>query len=223
MKDNSVKTVICGAGTYTTQNEIFSSLTGYVHTKIEKTYENNKNLTKFIISVRSFPPTSENLDKKMDIEPTEQQPEKPKSIIFNEIVIPKIGDVIIGRVIALRSNSANLLINSIIIKNPQPNMPKILNLAKSLPGTVKSQDVRLTEIDTVVIHESFRVGDLVKAEVISMGDLFSYYLSTARADLGVIEAKSTSGGMLLPINHKEMQCIETGAKEPRKVAKPDSE
>jgi exosome complex component CSL4 len=44
----------------------------------------------------------------------------------------------------------------------------------------------------------FRPGDIVRAEVISLGDSRSYYLSTAKNELGVVYAKSLAGGPALP-------------------------
>ena len=43
------------------------------------------------------------------------------------------------------------------------------------------------------LYACFRPGDLVRAEVIGLGDARSYYLSTAKNDLGVVYAKSAAG------------------------------
>ena len=57
-------------------------------------------------------------------------------------------------------------------------------------------------------------------QVVSLGDARSYYLSTAKTELGVIFARSsTSGTAMVPISWQEMQCPVTKAKELRKVAK----
>lgn len=56
-----------------------------------------------------------------------------------------------------------------------------------------SQDVRATEKDKVKIYNSFRPGDIVRAEVISLGDARHYMLSTAKNELGVIFATSVAG------------------------------
>ena len=61
------------------------------------------------------------------------------------------------------------------------------------------QDVRATEADKVEIYASFRPGDLVRAEVVSLGDARSYFLSTARNELGVVYAKSVEGAV--PARH----------------------
>jgi hypothetical protein len=43
------------------------------------------------------------------------------------------------------------------------------------------------------MYSCFRPGDLVRAEVISLGDARSYYLSTAKNSLGVVSAKTVNG------------------------------
>lgn len=45
----------------------------------------------------------------------------------------------------------------------------------------------------VEIYSSFRPGDIDIAEVLSLGDARSYYLSTAKNELGVVYAKSVAG------------------------------
>lgn len=99
--------------------------------------------------------------------------------------------------------------------------------------------MRATEIDTKTeIYKSFRPGDIVKAEVLSLGDARSYYLTTGKNELGVIYAKSISGMYLkhfllylfvylsfvgetmIPISWENMLCPKTKMKEYRKVAKP---
>ena len=62
-----------------------------------------------------------------------------------------------------------------------------------VPG-FRLQDVRATEIDKVVIYDCFRPGDIVRAEVLSLGDARSYYLTTAKNELGVVYARSAAAG-----------------------------
>lgn len=69
--------------------------------------------------------------------------------------------------------------------------------------------------------ECFRLGDIVKAKVLSLGDARSYYLSTAANELGVVYATAEDGAPLLPISYQEMENPQTGETEKRKVAKPD--
>ena len=60
----------------------------------------------------------------------------------------------------------------------------------------------------------------MRATVISLGDERSYYLSTARNELGVVMAESEVGNAMYPVSWREFEDPETGAREGRKVAKP---
>lgn len=92
-------------------------------------------------------------------------------------------------------------------------------LTETFPGTIRPRDVQEFDIDNVEIFKSFRPGDIVRATVISLGDSKSYYLSTAKNELGVILAHGPQGNAMVPISWQEMQCPVTKAKELRKVAK----
>ncbi|WVN86450.1 uncharacterized protein L203_101614 [Cryptococcus depauperatus CBS 7841] len=88
-------------------------------------------------------------------------------------------------------------------------------------GVIRTSDVRLTERDKIKMRECFRLGDIVKAKVLSLGDAKSYYLTTAANELGVVYATSEAGNPLLPVSYQEMEDEVTGKKEKRKVAKPE--
>lgn len=94
-------------------------------------------------------------------------------------------------------------------------------LDESLAGSIRQRDVRAFDVDSVELYRCYRPGDLVRAQVLSLGDARSYFLSTARNDLGVVLATSAAGQPMIPINWETMQCPLTGAKEARKVAKID--
>ncbi|KAJ6184241.1 hypothetical protein N7519_005542 [Penicillium mononematosum] len=85
---------------------------------------------------------------------------------------------------------------------------------------IRKEDVRAVEKDRVVMDEMFRVGDIVRGSVISLGDQSFYYLTTARNDLGVVMARSDAGNMMFPVSWKEMRDPVTGTGEQRKVARP---
>ncbi|KAF2466132.1 uncharacterized protein BDR25DRAFT_79683 [Lindgomyces ingoldianus] len=87
-------------------------------------------------------------------------------------------------------------------------------------GLIRREDVRATEKDRVRIEEVFRVGDLVRGQVVSLGDQSNYYLSTASDEFGVVMATSEAGNQMYPISWKEFQDPKTGLKESRKAAKP---
>ena len=54
--------------------------------------------------------------------------------------------------------------------------------------------MRATEVDKLDIYDCFRPGDVIKAEVVSLGDARSYFLSTAKNELGVVNAKCAGSG-----------------------------
>ena len=66
-------------------------------------------------------------------------------------------------------------------------------LRETCSGIIRKEDIRLTEVDRVVINECFLPGDLISCRVISLGDARQYYLSTAEDNLGVRYAKSKKG------------------------------
>lgn len=93
------------------------------------------------------------------------------------------------------------------------------------------------QVDRVEVYKCFRPGDIVRARVISLGDSRQYYLSTAENELGVLYAKASGeggtglsvlgagavgGGVMVAVDWETMMDPATGAKEPRKVAKPVS-
>jgi exosome complex component CSL4 len=85
---------------------------------------------------------------------------------------------------------------------------------------IRKEDVRAVEKDRVVMDEMFRVGDIVRGSVISLGDQTFFYLTTARNDLGVVMARSEAGNMMFPVSWKEMRDPVSGTGELRKVARP---
>lgn len=135
-------------------------------------------------------------------------------------------------VISVARNSGHNMVpevNSIAmckVTNSNPRFCKATILAVggvSLKGTfkgiIRKEDVRATLKDQVKMYESFRPGDIVLARVLSLGDSHSYFLSTAENELGVIYAQSESGNTMIPISWCQMQCVTSGQKEYRKVAK----
>jgi len=124
-------------------------------------------------------------------------------------IVPEPGNIVTCKVTRIMQRMAKA---DILCVGSKP-------LGAAFSGIIRSQDVRSTEIDKVVMFDCFRPGDLVRAEVISLGDSRSYYLSTARNELGVVSAKSLAGVAMVPVSWQEMQCPETGATEKRKVAK----
>jgi len=125
---------------------------------------------------------------------------------------PGPNSVVIGTVIRLSPAQAVLSI-TVVDGIPLPH-------GEDFTGVIRVQDVRATEKDKVKIAECFRGGDVVRGVVISLGDARSYYVTTARNELGVIFATSESDAPLEPISWQEMRCTKTGRLEKRKCAKP---
>ncbi|KAI1215108.1 uncharacterized protein F4807DRAFT_455558 [Annulohypoxylon truncatum] len=125
-------------------------------------------------------------------------------------VLPEVGNAVLCRVTRITPKHANVAI--LVVGDTV--------LEAEWAGMIRVQDVRATEKDRVKIYESFRPGDIVRAQVISLGDQANYYLSTASNELGVIMATSEAGNTMYPVSWKEYKDPETGLSEPRKVAKP---
>lgn len=96
------------------------------------------------------------------------------------------------------------------------------DVGETFRGIIRSQDVRSTDRDKVVMIDCFKPGDIVKAQVISLGDGNNYYLTTARNDLGVVFAKANNGagGLMYATDWLSMTAPTSGIVEKRKCAKP---
>ena len=102
-------------------------------------------------------------------------------------LVPSVNDIVLCQVTRIQQNNANVEI--LVVGDRQLRQPS--------RGVIRREDVRLKEIDKVVMIESFHPGDLVKAAVISLGDSNQYFLSTADVHLGVCYAKSDETGHFL--------------------------
>lgn len=123
--------------------------------------------------------------------------------------LPEIGFTVTAKIVKVTPRAAYV---EILVMNGKP-------LKEVFKGTIRQQDVRQTEIDKVEIYKCFAPNDVVLAEVLSLGDRHSYFLTTAKNELGVIYARSHAGVAMVPVNWQEMQCPATKAREFRKVAK----
>ena len=115
-----------------------------------------------------------------------------KSVSADDCVV-NIGDIVVCRVQKISSNQATVEIISVGENVIKINPPK---------GTIRKEDVRMNEVDTIVMHECYRHGDLVRAEVISLGDARQYFLTTAAVEYGVLRAKSEAGNVMNPVSWK---------------------
>ncbi|KAJ1865082.1 hypothetical protein LPJ73_000106 [Coemansia sp. RSA 2703] len=124
--------------------------------------------------------------------------------------IPTIGSEVLARVVRINPRAASVAIQMVGSTPCQ----------EDFQGIVRVQDIRATEKDLVQMINSFHPGDIIRAEVISLGDQRSYYLATVKNEHGVVFAQSVDGNAMVPVSWEEMQDPKTGAIEKRKCAKP---
>lgn len=130
--------------------------------------------------------------------------------------LPTVGAIVYGRITVVQRVQALC----VILALQSSPAAEVSTCEWPLRGILRSQDVRMTEKDRVKMHESVAVGDIVRAEVVSLGDQGGYYLSTAGNELGVVMAWSKMGNVCVPVSWKEVADEVTGVREERKVAKP---
>ena len=142
--------------------------------------------------------------------------------------LPALNSTVLCRITRVQPRQASA---SILLVDPSPTTLIPESLAHLTTTTASSEDIyfsavlrrediRLTEKDKIVVNESFRVGDIVRATVISLGDEKNYYISTGGNEFGVVIARSEEGNAMVPASWKEMRDAVTGKVELRKVAKP---
>ena len=138
----------------------------------------------------------------------------------NANILPEVESQVLARITRLGARFASAEI--LIIAPPDATSISTNATVCNTPfgAQIRREDIRATEKDKVTIQDSFRVGDLIRAVVISLGDQGGYYLSTAKNELGVVVARGDDGEVLVPVSWKEVRDMRTGRGEARKVAKP---
>ncbi|KAI4127301.1 MAG: hypothetical protein LQ338_003261 [Usnochroma carphineum] len=204
----SSSSYIPGPGTYLRASNIYASLSGrpITTTTSAPSPSSSKQPIKPTLTVPRLPSTSSS---------TELGPVSGR--VSNTNALPRVGDVVVGKVVRCMVRQVNIAI--MVVYNGDSGGEGVV-CADEVQGVVRREDVRATEKEKVVVAEGFRVGDLVRAVVISLGDQSNYYLSTAKNELGVIMAKSEDGNTMYPVSWKEFKDPVTGETETRKVAKP---
>lgn len=223
----SVSAYAAGPGTHIQQANIYASIAGPVVVDPAQP----KTQTKSTLRVsRAIPATARPA--------TSTTPPKPH---YN--TLPAVDSIVLARVTRVQKRQAAVSILVVPEDTSAPNLDPsksasdnddvaaILTSAANpenhsntdelrFQALIRKEDVRAVEKDRVVMDEMFRVGDIVRGAVISLGDQSFYYLTTARNDLGVVMARSEAGNMMFPASWKEMRDPVTGAGEQRKVARP---
>ncbi|KAJ9644946.1 exosome 3'-_5 exonuclease subunit ski4 (Csl4) [Knufia peltigerae] len=135
--------------------------------------------------------------------------------------LPKVGSVVLCRVTRVQQRQVSA---SILLIDPSSEDVTSYTSTTSdeiqFQAVLRREDIRTHEKDKIVMNEMYRVGDIIRAAVISLGDERNYYVSTAGNDFGVVVATSSAGNAMVPASWKEMKDAVTGQGESRKVAKP---
>ncbi|KAI9713097.1 MAG: hypothetical protein M1820_001082 [Bogoriella megaspora] len=189
-----------GVGTHVHNNQIFASILGPPKKETRSVTSND---TPNRRPGTQAAPTSAN-QAFISITRSANSPSETTAQAKSDTTLPEVNSIVLGKVTRIRQREAVL---EILVVGEEA-------LATGgFQGVVRSQDVRATEKDRVKIGEMFRVGDIVKGTVISLGDQSNYYLSTARNDLGVIMATSEAGNAMYPTSWREFKDPETGLTE----------
>ncbi|KAL9030366.1 MAG: hypothetical protein Q9196_001516 [Gyalolechia fulgens] len=208
-----------GPGTHLHASNVYASLPGRpTTTSSHPPSSKQQPPSKPTLTISRLPSTSPSAD----VGPVSER-------VSNTNALPTVGDVVVGRVTKCMMRQVNLAV--LVVYNGSGEGKdgggssyggggEGMVCVDEVQGVVRKEDVRATEKEKVVLGEGFRVGDLVRAVVISLGDQSNYYLSTAKNELGVIMAKSENGNTMYPISWKEFKDPVTGETETRKVAKP---
>jgi exosome complex component CSL4 len=132
---------IAGPGTHLHQSSLFSSLLGTVNiTQPEKAAGPAKRMTKILPATTGQLPT-------ISVAMAEKRRE----------VLPEVNNIVLCRVSRIQPRQATVAI--LVVGDAV--------LEAEWQGVIRVQDVRATEKDRVKIYESFRPGDIVRAQVVS--------------------------------------------------------
>jgi exosome complex component CSL4 len=137
--------------------------------------------------------------------------------------LPAVSSIVLARILRVQQRQLSA---SILVTNPSNDPSAIIPYTSStsdelqFQAILRREDVRAYEKDKIVLNDCFRVGDIVRAQIISLGDERNYYISTAGNELGVVIARSEAGNAMVPVSWREMKDVVTGKGESRKVAKP---
>lgn len=182
---------VAGNGTTVSKDRIYSTLVGTTHI-IQSLGNAQATLSVVRLASRIATAKSESADASI-----------------RQNLLPQVGEIVLARVTRISRLQANAQI--LVVGETA--------LVEDFQGVIRTADVRAHEVDKVKIATSFRAGDIIRAEVISLGDQSSYFLSTAKNELGVLFAWNELGEMMSPLSWNQMES-ESGAVEERKVAKP---
>jgi exosome complex component CSL4 len=198
----STSTHLPGPGTHVFDSKIYASITG---------------------STATTPPTTKDGKPVISV-PRHGNTQTSPSLTKNS-TLPVVGSIVLCRVVRVQQRQA---IASILVVDPASSnttsliipYASLTNEDLQFQAVLRREDIRAYEKDKIVLNEMYRVGDIIRASVISLGDERQYYISTAGNEFGVVVATSEDGNAMVPASWKEMRDVVTGKAESRKVAKP---
>lgn len=231
----SIASYAAGPGTHIQQSNIYASIAGPVIVDPVQPKTQTKATLRVSRILSETDQAAATASKPSGISATKSKPR------YN--TLPAVDSIVLARVTRVQKRQATVSILVVLDESSTPdadpsktasdndNVASILTSAANpenhsstdelrFQALIRKEDVRAVEKDRVVMDEMFRVGDIVRGSVISLGDQSFYYLTTARNDLGVVMARSEAGNMMFPVSWKEMRDPVTGAGEQRKVARP---
>ncbi|ETI21647.1 hypothetical protein G647_07994 [Cladophialophora carrionii CBS 160.54] len=163
-------------------------------------------------------------DKKS--KPTISVPRQSTSTVtsMDNVVLPKVGSTVLCRVTRIRQRELNASILTVISSSTTSTeiipYTQLTTDDLQFQAILRREDIRTHSDATTTVASSYRVGDIILASVISLGDERNYYISTAGNEFGVVVATSEGRNAMVPMSWKEMRDVVTGKGESRKVAKP---
>ena len=216
-------TLIAGKGTYLRQGHVYASLLGKLCATKHQVVDNNdmeEDGDTWIISVESEKSLSSSINQSSYMNNSSTS------------ICPEVGMLIVGRVTrVMRPTQASIDIVAIVPEDDintnqsnkttlTTNQPSIIPLHEPFSGILRQNEIRPNSSLEVRIEECIHPGDVILARIHANGER-EYILTTAEAELGVIQAVCESSGCVMqPISWKEMICPVSKVKEGRKVAKP---
>ena len=126
----------------------------------------------------------------------------------------QVGSVVVCQVDRVMAQKAEVTIIAHEIADGQTEVMRY-----PVRGQIRLQDVRSFDIDKATMADHFMPGDLVRAHLVSVGDMKSCFLSTVGPEFGVVEAKDDQGNRLFPVDQSHMR-NEEGTVFKRKAARP---
>lgn len=124
--------------------------------------------------------------------------------LVHEVMVPKVGNMIVGQVSNVQSENASVRIFQIGEKQ----------LSGVFVGVLHISDVHLRYVESM--FEICKAGDIIRAKIISDKNQV-YHLSTKDKDLGVIYAFCSNCGTTLESKRQGMLCPKCGRIETRKT------